>query len=82
MAYRSNPDHTFIEFAPSIGITGYVYGHHGTVASADVTLVALKIPKLKGRPSSAHREDRLPGGGSAERSDDGSASRRNASQIP
>jgi len=44
MVYRTNPDHALIDFAPSVGITGYIYGHHGTVASAEVTLVALHVP--------------------------------------
>ena len=54
MAYRTNPDHEFIDFAPGIGIIHFIYGHHGTVAAADVRLVALKVPTPK------HHMTRMP----------------------
>ena len=47
LAYHTNPDDTLIEFAPTIGITRYVYRHHGTVSSADVELVAINFPRRR-----------------------------------
>ncbi|HET9293413.1 MAG TPA: hypothetical protein VFO06_03900 [Gemmatimonadales bacterium] len=40
LAYRSLPDHRIAEWQPGLGVTRFVYGHHGTPASADVRLVA------------------------------------------
>ena len=39
LMYRTNPDHQIVEFVPSVGITNFLYVHHGTVAEADVRLV-------------------------------------------
>jgi hypothetical protein len=39
LSFRTRPDHTIIKFVPGIGITRYVYVHHGTVAEADVKLI-------------------------------------------
>jgi hypothetical protein len=39
LAFRSLPDHTIIHFVPGVGITSYLYGHHGSVSEADVHLV-------------------------------------------
>jgi hypothetical protein len=36
---RTLPDHQIVTFVPGIGITHYVYGHHGTVSETDVKLV-------------------------------------------
>lgn len=36
--YRTNPDHTIVDFAPGLGVVRYVYEHHGTVSSVDVRL--------------------------------------------
>ena len=36
---RTMPDHSMYEFIPGIGISRYVYGHHGTVSEFDVRLV-------------------------------------------
>lgn len=44
LAYRTMPDHQMIEWWSGIGVTGYVYEHHGTVAGADVRLVACRRP--------------------------------------
>jgi hypothetical protein len=38
------PDHATVEWWPGIGVTGYVYQHHGTVAETDVRLVACSGP--------------------------------------
>jgi hypothetical protein len=42
LTLRTNPDHTFIEFVPGIGIVRYTYGHHGTPAYTDLKLVEFK----------------------------------------
>ena len=42
LAYRSLPDHQFVDFAPGLGVTRYVYGHHGTVAQADAVLIGYR----------------------------------------
>ena len=42
IAYRTRPDHEVLDFVPGIGITRYVYSHHGTVADTDVRLVAVR----------------------------------------
>ena len=42
LAYRTNPDHQIMDIAAGIGITRYVFEHHGTVASADVRLISFK----------------------------------------
>lgn len=39
LAYRSAPDHQLIDFVPGVGITRYVYSHHGTVSEVDARLV-------------------------------------------
>jgi hypothetical protein len=44
LAYRSLPDHQLAEVVPGLGITRYVYVHHGTVATVDVHLVSFKHP--------------------------------------
>ena len=44
LTYRSLPDHRIAEWQPGLGVTRFVYGHHGTPASADVRLVACREP--------------------------------------
>ena len=39
LVYRTRPDHTFVDVVPGVGITRFIYGHHGTVAETDVKLV-------------------------------------------
>jgi len=39
--YRSVPDFQAIELVPGVGITRFVYSHHGTVAVTDVRLVSV-----------------------------------------
>ncbi|MCB0194207.1 MAG: hypothetical protein KDJ65_19810 [Anaerolineae bacterium] len=39
LAFRTLPDHQLVDFVPGVGITHYVYVHHGTVSEADVRLV-------------------------------------------
>lgn len=38
VAYRSAPDHQIYTIADGIGLVGYEFGHHGTVAGAKVVL--------------------------------------------
>lgn len=42
VAYRTCPEHEIMEIAQGIGITRYVYEHHGTVGSVDVRMVEIK----------------------------------------
>ena len=42
LAYRTLPDHELLDFVPGVGITRYVYSHHGTVAETDVRLLAVR----------------------------------------
>ncbi len=44
LVYFTNPDHQIVDIAEGIGITRYVFVHHGTVFSAHVRLVSLKSP--------------------------------------
>ena len=44
VAFHTMPDHQMMDIAPGLGITRYVYVHHGTVASADMRLVSFKRP--------------------------------------
>lgn len=39
LAYRTNSDLKMFEFVPGLGITRFVYDHHGQTASVDVRLV-------------------------------------------
>jgi len=39
LTYRTNPDHTFLEFATDVGIIAYTYGHHGTLAATELSLI-------------------------------------------
>jgi hypothetical protein len=42
LAYRTMPDHQLLDIVPGLGITHYVYGHHGTVADAEVKLISVR----------------------------------------
>jgi len=44
IAYRTNPDHLIVDIAPGLGITRFVYAHHGTVATVQVRLVSFEYP--------------------------------------
>ncbi len=41
--YVTNPDHTIITFVPGLGITNYVYGHHGVLSEVDLELIEYSI---------------------------------------
>jgi len=38
LVYRTLPDDQLLDFVPGVGITRFVYTHHGTVATTDVHL--------------------------------------------
>jgi hypothetical protein len=42
VAFLTNADHTYMSFVPGIGITGYIYGHHGTVSDVSLALVEFR----------------------------------------
>ncbi len=44
IVYRTLPDHQVVDFVPAIGMTSYLYKHHGTVAEVDVHLVEYHGP--------------------------------------
>lgn len=41
--YLTNPDHTIITFVPGVGITNYVYSHHGVLSEVDLQLSEYSI---------------------------------------
>jgi hypothetical protein len=47
LSFRSLPDEETITLIPSIGITSFAYLHHGTVAEADVHLIAYHRGNVK-----------------------------------
>jgi hypothetical protein len=44
LSYRTNPDHETLTWVPGIGLTHYIYSHHGTVSDVDVRLVSFHRP--------------------------------------
>ena len=40
LIYRTNPDHTIVDFVPGLVVVHYAYEDHGTPARADARLVA------------------------------------------
>ena len=42
IGFRTCPAHEIVHFVPGIGITRYVFSHHGTVAEADVRLIEFR----------------------------------------
>lgn len=42
--YRTMPDHQIATYVPGIGLTAYVYSHHGTVSDVDMKLVKYQPP--------------------------------------
>ena len=47
LTYRTNPDHEVDTYVPGIGLTAFVYSHHGTVSEVNVKLVDFQIPVPK-----------------------------------
>jgi len=45
LAMRSLPEHNIVSFAEGVGMTAYIYGHHGTVSEVDVKLIEFHAAK-------------------------------------
>jgi hypothetical protein len=43
VSHRTLSDHRVVEYVSDVGITSYVYGHHGTVSEVDVRLSEAKL---------------------------------------
>src|SRR5262249_27028574 len=43
IAFRTCPEHEIMEIAGGLGITRFVYEHHGTIQSVDVRLVSFSL---------------------------------------
>ena len=41
LEHRTQPDYQRIDFVPGVGITRFVYSHHGTVAETDVRMLSV-----------------------------------------
>jgi hypothetical protein len=39
IVYRTCPDHSILRFTPGVGVTGFEYRHHGTVANCEAKLL-------------------------------------------
>jgi hypothetical protein len=39
LMYRTNPDHQIVTFVPGVGLTEYVYSHHGTPSEVHMKLI-------------------------------------------
>ena len=39
LAQRTNPEHVFMTLVPGVGITSWVYAHHGTTSEAELRLI-------------------------------------------
>jgi len=55
VAYRTLPDHQVATYVPGIGMTSYVYSHHGTVSEVNVKLVEFHAGTTAPRQEPAHR---------------------------
>lgn len=44
LIYRTNPDHQIATWVPGVGMTAYIYSHHGTASEVDVKLIELRRP--------------------------------------
>ena len=47
LTYRTNPDHEIDTYVTGIGLTAFVYSHHGTVSEVNVKLVDFQAPVQK-----------------------------------
>jgi hypothetical protein len=45
LAYRTGPDHQVMDFVPGVGLTHYVYVHHGSVSEMDMKLLEVHLQK-------------------------------------
>jgi hypothetical protein len=46
--YRTNPDHTIVDFVPGLGVTSFIYEHHGTTSSVNVELKEIRRRRENG----------------------------------
>ena len=53
LRFQTNPDHEIDTLVPGIGITHFIYSHHGTVSNVDIKLTRFSAP---GRISSPNRK--------------------------
>lgn len=56
VVYRTLSDQERIEVVPDLGITGYEYEHHGTVASVKVKLKSFKLPESSPRKTGSAKD--------------------------
>ena len=49
LAYRTSPDHQILDFVPGLGIVGYEYVHHGTLAETRLCLIEFGKAKSEQR---------------------------------
>ena len=47
LIYRTMPDHQISTYVPGIGLTAYIYSHHGTPSEVDMKLVKVDLPRSK-----------------------------------
>jgi len=45
LAYRTGPDHQVMDFVPGVGLTHYVYVHHGSISEMDMKLLEVHLQK-------------------------------------
>jgi hypothetical protein len=43
ISYYANTDHTWFKFVPGVGITSFIFGHHGSVSEAELKLVEFHL---------------------------------------
>ncbi len=65
LGYWTCPEHLLVYWSPGLGITRFVYSHHGTVAEVDVRLVAFqpgppdaRVERIAVRPAAGARARR------------------------
>jgi hypothetical protein len=59
IGFRTCPGHVLLYFVPGLGITRYVYSHHGTVAETDVRLIEFRRGLQGTVPSASTSRPRL-----------------------
>jgi hypothetical protein len=47
VSYRTNPDDMELQLLPGVGLIGYSYHHHGTVADTELNLIAFRLGDAK-----------------------------------
>lgn len=51
LTHRTNPDHTSRTFTPGLGLTAYVYEHHGTPGDVECALVGVGLDPAGAKPA-------------------------------